>query len=111
MSNSEKKAIGMDMVNGPLVPNMFRFALPLMFSMLLEMLFNAADTIVVGKFAGSDALAAVGSTGSLFFLLVSLFNGLSVGGNVVVARCLGSRDDERLSKAVHTSYVVDDLDL
>ena len=106
MSNSEKKAIGRDMVNGPLVPNMFRFALPLMFSMLLEMLFNAADTIVVGKFAGSDALAAVGSTGSLFFLLVSLFNGLSVGGNVVVARCLGSRDDERLSKAVHTSYVV-----
>ena len=106
MSNTDKKAIGMDMVNGPLLKNMILFSLPLMLSMLLEMLFNAADTIIVGKFAGSEALAAVGSTGSLFFLLVSLFNGLSIGGNVVVARCLGSRDDERLSRAVHTSYAV-----
>ena len=106
MSDTTKKSIGMDMVNGPLLANMIRFSLPLMFSMLLEMLFNAADTIIVGKFAGSEALAAVGSTGSLFFLLVSLFNGLSIGGNVVVARCLGSRDDERLHRAVHTSYAV-----
>ena len=102
---SERKLnTSVDLTGENLLSNIIRFALPVMLSSFLEMLFNAADTIIVGKFAGSDCLAAVGSTGSLFFLLVSLFNGLSVGANVLIARYVGMRDDEKLSTAVHTSY-------
>lgn len=96
----------LDIVNGPLVKNLFTFAVPLMFSQLLQILFNAADTIVVGKFAGESALAAVGATGSLVFLLTSMFNGLSTGSNVIIARCLGSGDEKRIEEAVHTSIVM-----
>ena len=96
----------LDIVNGPLLRNLFAFAIPLMFSQLLQILFNAADTIVVGKFAGQSALAAVGATGSLVFLLTSLFNGLSTGSNVIIARCLGMKDDRRIEEAVHTSIVL-----
>ena len=67
MSNRQKQAI--DMVNGPLVKNIWKFAVPLMLTNFLQMLFNAADTVIVGRFAGQQALAAVGATGSLCFLL------------------------------------------
>lgn len=93
----------LDIVNGPLIKNLFIFGIPLMLSQLLQILFNAADTIVVGKFAGENALAAVGATGSIVFLLTSLFNGLATGANVLTARSIGSRDEERISDAVHTS--------
>lgn len=96
----------LDIVNGPLLRNLFTFAVPLMFSQLLQILFNAADTIVVGKFAGQSALAAVGATGSIVFLLTSMFNGLSTGSNVIIARCLGMKDDKRIEEAVHTSIVL-----
>ena len=66
----------MDMVHGPLLKNIFIFATPLMLTSLLQMLFNAADTIIVGKFAGDLSLAAVGACGSIIFLLTSLFNGI-----------------------------------
>ena len=79
------------------------FAVPLMITGILQLLFNAADTIVVGKFAGSASLAAVGSTGSLINLLVNLFMGISTGTSVLVARYFGSRDREALQKCVHTS--------
>ena len=95
-----------DMVNGPLLKNIFIFAVPLMFTNFLQILFNAADTVVVGKFAGQSALAAVGATGSIVFLLTSLFNGLGTGANVIIAKLLGSRDDEKISKAVHTSICI-----
>lgn len=95
-----------DMVNGPLLKNIFIFAVPLMFTNFLQILFNAADTVVVGKFAGQSALAAVGATGSIVFLLTSLFNGLGIGSNVVIAKLLGSKDDEKISKAVHTSMCI-----
>ena len=93
----------LDIVNGPLLGNLFAFAVPLMFSQLLQILFNAADTIVVGKFAGESALAAVGATGSIVFLLTSLFNGLSTGSNVVIARFLGMGEEKGIEEAVHTS--------
>ena len=96
----------MDMVNGPLLPNIFRFAIPLMFSELLQIFFNSADTIIVGKFAGDTALAAVGATGSLVFLLTSVFYGLSTGSNVLIARYLGTRNDERIRAAVHSSMII-----
>ncbi len=92
-----------DMVNGPLVKNIFIFSIPLMFSNFLQMLFNVADTIVVGRFAGDTALAAVGATGSIIFLLTALFNGLGVGGNVTIAKFLGAQEEEKVSRAVHTA--------
>ena len=75
-----------DMTNGSLLPKLLKFSFPLMLSSLLQLLFNAADIIVVGKFAGHQALAAVSSTGALVNLIVNLFIGLSVGTNVLVAR-------------------------
>ena len=100
------KSYEMDMCNGPLGGKIIRFALPLMFSSMLQLLFNAADVIVVGRFAGSEALAAVGSTGSLVNLLLNLFVGMSVGANVVVARALGAKKRHGANNAVHTSILL-----
>lgn len=96
----------MDMVHGPLLKNIFIFAVPLMLTSLLQMLFNAADTIVVGKFAGDLSLGAVGACGSIIFLLTSLFNGIASGSNVVIAQLLGKQDYDEVSKAVHTSMLL-----
>lgn len=96
----------LDMCNGPLGPKILLFALPLMLSSILQLLFNAADVIVVGKFAGDASLAAVTSTGSLINLLINLFMGLSIGANVVVAQAIGHGDRSRTEKAVHTSVVI-----
>ena len=95
-----------DMTEGPLFKNVLFFSLPLMLSGILQLLFNAADTIVVGRFAGEAALAAVGSVGSLNNLIVSLFIGLATGSNVVVARLLGARDIKGVQDAVHTSVTI-----
>ena len=100
------KSYEMDMCNGPLGGKIIRFALPLMFSSMRQLLFNAADVIVVGRFAGSEALAAVGSTGSLVNLLLNLFVGMSVGANVVVARALGAKNRHGANNAVHTSILL-----
>lgn len=96
----------MDMCHGPIFSKVIVFALPLMLSGVLQLLFNAADIIVVGQYVGSTALAAVGATGSLTNLLLNLLMGLSVGSNVVVARFYGARDDEKVSQAVHTSILI-----
>ena len=101
-----KKSYEMDMCNGPILGKMLVFALPLMLSSILQLLFNAADIVVVGRFAGSEALAAVGSTSSLINLLVSVFNGLSIGVNVLVARYLGARDHQNTAETVHTAILV-----
>jgi len=92
-----------DMTNGAIFPKIVMFALPLMLSGILQLLFNAADVIVVGKFAGSLALAAVGSNGALINLLVNVFIGISTGANVLVARFYGSHDERELSRCVHCS--------
>ena len=98
----KKPGYSIDMVNGPLAGKLLLFALPLMLSSLLQLLFNAADVVVVGRYAGKEALAAVGSNGSLINLLVNLFIGFSVGANVVVARDLGAGREEDVGKSVHT---------
>lgn len=100
------KSQTVDMLNGSLVENIWTFSVPLMLTNFLQMLFNTADTVVVGRFAGQQALAAVGATGSLCFLLVGLFNGLSVGSNVIIARYLGANRKENIEKAVHTSIAM-----
>jgi len=93
----------LDMCSGPMLGNMFRFAMPIMASGLLQQFYNTMDMTVVGQFAGKEALAAVGSTGSLIALIVNLFMGLSVGASVAVARAWGARDHERISQATHTA--------
>ncbi len=102
----QKKSYEMNMCEGPLVGKMLVFTIPLMFSGILQLLFNAADTIVVGRYAGSEALAAVGSTTSLINLLVNMFMGLSVGANILISRYYGEKKEEDIKETVHTSLTV-----
>jgi len=95
-----------DMTSGPLLKQILLFTLPLIASSVLQLMFNAADVIVVGRFEGEAALAAVGSTGALTNLIVNLFIGLSVGTNVVVARYIGAGDNKNASESVHTSITI-----
>jgi len=99
------KSYEIDMCNGPLLGKIILFYVPLMLSSILQLLFNAADVIVVGRFAGDDALAAVGSTGSLINLIVNVFIGLSVGTNVLVSRFFGAGQKKELDGIVHTSIL------
>ncbi|MBE5901013.1 MAG: MATE family efflux transporter [Lachnospiraceae bacterium] len=101
----QKKSHKIDMVHGAIFPKLVVFAIPVMLSGFLQLLFNAADVIVVGRFAGENALAAVGSTSSLVNLLVNLFLGLSVGTNVMVANYTGAGEDDAVSKTVHTAVM------
>ncbi len=92
-----------NMTEGPIFKKLLKFSIPLILSSLLQLLFNAADIIVVGRFAGDNSLAAVGSTSSLINLLVNLFVGLSIGSNVVAAHFYGAKKNRELSDTVHTS--------
>ena len=94
------------MCSGNIVGKMLLFALPLMLSSILQLLFNAADVIVVGRFAGDNSLAAVGSTTSLVNLLTNVFLGLSVGANVMVARYIGAKKEDEVKKTVHTALTL-----
>ena len=96
----------MDMTEVPLTTKIIKFTIPVMLTGILQLLFNTADVIGVGRFTGKTALAAVGSTGSLINLLVSLFMGLSIGTNVLVARYQGAKDDKAVSETVHTSIAL-----
>lgn len=98
-----KRSHEIDMTDGPIFSKIVLFSLPLMLTGILQLLFNAADVVVVGKFAGSTSLAAVGSTGALINLLVNLFIGTSTGANVLAARFYGSRDYRELERCVHCS--------
>ena len=79
-----------------------RFALPIFLSQVFQQLYNAADSIIVGQFLGTDALAAVSSSGSLIFLMISFFNGTALGAGVVISHCYGARDEDGVSRAIHT---------
>ena len=96
----------LDMLNGALLPKILMFSLPLALTGILQLLFNAADVIVVGKFAGSTSLAAVGATSALVNLLTGAFIGISVGVNILVARYAGCRDDARVGRAVHSAIAL-----
>lgn len=100
---SKKNKYEMDMCNGPLLSKIMIFSIPLMLSGLLQLTFNAADIVVVGRFAGKEALAALGPTSSLTNLFVNVFMGLSVGANVLVARFFGAGQKEELDDMVHTA--------
>ncbi|MCE5342948.1 MAG: MATE family efflux transporter [Eubacteriales bacterium] len=96
----------MHMDSGPLLGKIIRFSMPLMLTGILQLLYNAADIIVVGQYSGKEALAAVGSTGALINLLINVFMGLSIGTSVTVARQQGARDYESVRKTVHTSIAL-----
>ena len=91
MARGQGKTYEIDMCSGAILPKLLQFALPLMFSSILQLLFNAADIIVVGRWAGDNSLAAVGSNSSIIGLLTNLFIGLSVGANILAARFYGAR--------------------
>ena len=105
-SKVRQKKYEIDMVHGPLAKKILLFALPLMFSSMMQLLFNAADVIVVGRFAGSESLAAVGSTTSLINLITNLFVGLSIGANVVVANSYGAGRREEIKDTLHTAMIL-----
>lgn len=93
----------MDMLHGPLLRNIIFYTVPIILTSLLQLLFNAADLVIVGQYRGSVSVAAVGATGSLTGLIVNLFIGLSVGAGVVVAHARGAREAEVVHRAVHTA--------
>ena len=96
----------MDMTSGALLPKILIFSGPLILTGILQLLYNAADVVVVGRFAGATSLAAVGSTGSLINLIINVFMGLSVGTSVMVARYYGAGDVRMVQDTVHTSILV-----
>lgn len=95
------------MTEGPIAGQMVRFALPLFIGNLFQQLYNTADALIVGNLIGSEALAAVSATGTLVFLLVSLFAGIASGAGVVVSRYFGARDPDRMRAAIHTVLALD----
>lgn len=101
--STQTKKYEIDMCHGPLLGKILVFYIPLMLSGILQLLFNAADIIVVGQFAGNESLAAVGSTGALINLIINLFIGLSVGANVLVARYYGANQQAELKEMVQTA--------
>ena len=102
----KQKKHEIDMIEGPILSRMLVFAFPLVCSNILQLLFNAADIIVVGRFGSENSLAAVGSTSSLINLLVNLFVGLAIGCNVLTARYQGARKESDVSETVHTSIAL-----
>ena len=93
---------GTKLLEGSIWKGIVAFAIPLFLGNLFQQLYNTVDSLIVGNFLGSDALAAVSSSGSLIFLLVGFFNGIAVGAGVVISKYFGARDYENLKKAVHT---------
>lgn len=100
MNHTQDKTL---LTEGPIWKSMTAFALPLFLGNLFQQLYNTADSLIVGNFLGSDALAAVSSSGHLIFLLVGFFYGIAVGAGVVIARYYGARQEEALQAAVHTT--------
>ena len=100
------KSYEIDMTRGPLLSRILLFSLPLICSGVLQLLFNAADIIVVGRYAGSHAMAAVGATLNLNSLVINIFIGISIGANVLAARYFGARDQRSVTRTVQTTMTV-----
>ena len=90
----------------PLLPAILRFSIPLMLTGILQLAYNTADSIIVGRYAGHASLAAVGSTTSIIFLIITLFNGVSIGANYMAARDFGAQDDRGLFRTVHCAALL-----
>lgn len=103
---ADRKSKSIDMLNGPLAGKLVKFAIPIALASILQQLFNTADSAVAGQFIGPEALAAIGGAMPVALLLISLFTGLSIGTNVLVAMRIGNRQPEKIETAVHTSIFV-----
>lgn len=103
---SKKRSRQMDMLHGSLLDKILLFALPLAASSILQQLFNSADAAVAGRFAGSQALAAVGGNAPVVSLIINLFVGMSVGANVIIANYIGQKNTKKVHEAVHTVYIM-----
>ena len=99
-------SLGTNFTEGPIFKKYMLFIIPIVLSGFLQQLYNTADTMVVGKFAGDTALAAVGSTVALTNLILNLFLGLAVGANVICAQMYGAGNKQGLQRTIHTSYVL-----
>ncbi len=96
----------MDMTSGTPWKLILSFAVPVFLSQLLQQLYNTADSIIVGNFLGTDALAAVSSSGNLIFLITSFFIGATMGAGIVISKYFGAKDLDKVSKAVHTNIAL-----
>ena len=95
-----------NMCEGALFPKILKCAVPLIFTNLLQILYNAADVVVVGRYTGETALAAVGSTSSLINIVINMLIGLSVGASIVASQHIGANDRKKTSDTVHTSMLI-----
>lgn len=102
----KKGSTAVNLTEGPIIKNILLFAIPLFMGQLLQQLYNMADAWVIGNFADNDAFAAVSSSGSMSFLIVGLFNGIAIGGGVIISRYYGAGDKENVVKAIHTNFLL-----
>ena len=94
-----------DLTEGSLIKGMLMFAIPLFCGQLLQQLYNMADAWVIGNFSDLNSFAAVSSTGSMTFLIIGFFNGIAIGGGVVISRYFGAKDEEKISESIHTNFL------
>ena len=105
-SQIKKSKYEIDMCNGTIMDKLISFSLPLMLSGILQLMFNAVDIVVVGRFSGSQSLAAVGSTTALINMFTNLFIGISLGANVLAARFYAAKREKEMSETVHTAITL-----
>ena len=102
-----KKGSGtINLTDGPIVKNLLLFAIPLFMGQLLQQFYNVADAWVIGNFADNNAFAAVSSAGSMTFLIVGLFNGIAIGGGVIISKYYGAGEKVNVIKAIHTNFLL-----
>ena len=97
---------GVDMTTGSPYRHIFNFAMPVFISQIFQQLYNPADSLIVGQFLGTEALAAVSSSGTLIFMMISFFTGATMGAGVIIARYFGAGDGDKVSRAIHTNIAV-----
>ena len=103
-TEKQRRAHTKDLTTGNPYSQIVSFALPLLLSQIFQQLYNTADSLIVGKFLGTEALAAVSSAGSVIFLLTSFFDGTAMGAGVIISRYFGAKDTDRASRAIHTNF-------
>lgn len=103
---SKKGNGAVNLTEGPIVKNILLFAIPLFMGQLLQQFYNVADAWVIGNFADNDAFAAVSSAGSMTFLIVGLFNGIAIGGGVIISKYYGAGEKVNVIKAIHTNFLL-----
>lgn len=102
----KKKSSAVNLTEGPIIKSILMFAIPLFMGQLLQQFYNMVDAWVIGNFADNDAFAAVSSAGSMTFLIVGLFNGIAIGGGVIISRYYGAGDEDNVIKAIHTNFLM-----